>query len=182
MTLGDAATHARRCLTTTVGAACFALCMGLIGVAAGIYATKRPPVVILELRGAGGVAVRGGWLDIDVRLVRNRICDPKVDQWLWQWQDGVKHWVALPIMPSPPVELDQEAHYILSIPVPANVIPGQWNYMTRTRDDCPSVFTLRPETVRDGKDISIIIADPTSAQPTQVVAPPGPVTISPLGK
>lgn len=182
MTLKDAATHARRRLATTVGAVCFALCMGLIGFGTGIYATQRPSVVILELRQAGGVAVRGGWLDMDVRLIRNHICDPKVEGWLWQWQDGVKHWVALPVVPSPPVELGQQARYIVSIPVPANITPGKWNYMTRTHDGCPSMFSLRPETVRDDKVREVIINDPTSAQPTQVVTPPGPVTIMPIGK
>lgn len=171
--------RARR-ITTTIGAVCFAIAMGLVGIGAGIYFAQRPPVIVMSLQERDGVAVRGSWLDLDVTLVRNRICNPKVDRWLWQMRDGVKYWVSLPNVPSPPVSLNHPEHYIIAVPVPGTVKAGAWHYTTRTRDGCPSQFSLRAETVRDSQDVPVQILDPTVDHPAQLVAPPGPVTIVPL--
>ena len=152
-----------------------------VGFLVGWKVTQRPPLVLRGVHEVDGVAVRGAWLDLDFRLLRTRLCDARVERWLWQpvaGDPGARRWVQLPESANPPTEIGIEAHYVLSLPIPGNVPAGHWNYFSRTRDDCGSVWASQPR-VRDSGDIPVLVVDPTPGAPAQVVAPPGPVTILP---
>lgn len=172
--------HLRRiggAMTARVGLF-FLLCILMGG--GGWWFAQRPPLVLRGVHEVDGVAVRGGWLDLDFRLLRTRVCDAKVERWLWQPlrddPDG-RRWVQLPESANPPTETGVEAHYVLSLPIPGNVPAGDWNYFSRTRDDC--WFSLMQPKVRDSGDIPVHVVNPSAGAPAQVVAPPGPVIIMP---
>ena len=169
-----------RSLATTIGAVCFMLVMGALGGLTAWWFTQRPPVVLLNVHEADGVVIRGGWLDLDFTLIRTRLCDAKVERWLWQDAgDGMRRWVAMQAVANPPTPIGVETHYRLSLPVPGNIPAGPWHYFSRTRDDCASPFSLVAETVRDSGNVPVLIVDPPESAPAQIIAPPGPVTILP---
>lgn len=158
----------------------FVVLMALTGFGAGYYFTWRAPVVVRDVREVDGVAVRGGWLDLEVALVRNRLCDTRVERWLWQFQkDGLRRWVQLPEVAAPPATSLGDAHYVLSLPIPGSIPSGKWHYVSRSRDDCGSPFSFWTPTLRDSKEIDITIADPTADHPTELVVPAMPVTLLP---
>ena len=158
----------------------FVIIMALAGFWAGYYFTWRAPVVVQDVHEVDGVAVRGGWLDLEVTLVRNRVCDTRAERWLWQDQpDGVQRWVQLPELATPPTIAHGSAHYVLSLPIPGAIPAGKWHYRSRVREDCGSPVNLWGPTVRDSKEVDVTITDPTQEHPAEIVSPVMPVTILP---
>ncbi len=110
----------------------------------GVYVLSlRAPVLLVALREVDGLAVRGGSLDMLFTLRRTRECDAHVDRWMWQptgttdrFGREIRRYVSLPPAANPPTENGMETTYVLSIPLPSNVIPGDWFYRSRTYDGC----------------------------------------------
>ena len=170
---------ARR-LATTAGAVAFCCVMGAIGLTTGWYFSKGPPAIVINIHETDGVAVRGGWLELDVTLLRTKICDARVERWLWRETPGGRTWVPMPAVASPPTPLDVETHYRVWLPVPGNIPAGEWHYMSRTHDECQPPWSLASEVVRESADVPVTILDPPQSAPAQVVIPPGPITVLPL--
>jgi len=164
-----------RKLATTFGAIAFCLMMTGAGVMGGFLASRRPPLVLYDVHEADGVALRGGWMDLDISLTRHRLCDAHVERWLWQDVNGVRRWVPLLPVANPPTPIGVETTYRLSLPVPVNIPSGQWHYFSRTRDECASPLSLARETVRDSGDVPVLILDPPDQAAAEIVAPSDPV-------
>lgn len=158
----------------------FMLLMTGIGLGAGYYFAWRAPVIVRDVHEVDGVAVRGGWLDLEVMLTRNRVCDTRAERWLTQTQeDGLQRWVQLAEVASPPTVPRGDVRYVLSLPIPGNLPPGKWRYLSRIKEDCGSPISLWGPTIRDSSGVDITIVNPPLDHPAEVVAPAAPVTILP---
>lgn len=166
-------------LATTTRWVAFCIAMGCIGTIAGWWSAQRPPLIVTDLHEADGVAVRGDWLELDVSLTRMRLCDAHVDRWLWRDDAGLRTWVPLPRVASPPTVLNVPTRYRVWLPVPGNIPAGRWHYLSRTWDECASPWTLIPPTVRESRDVPVLILDPPDDAPAQIIVAPGPVTVLP---
>lgn len=141
----------------------------------------RNPIVVGNVREVDGVVVRGQWIELEFSLTRNQQCGAKVERWLWHWSEpGVKHWVQLDASgANPPTKVGELSKYILAVPVPSAVTPGEWFYWSRTLDYCGLRSAIFGENVRESMDIPLTIVDPTTATPPQIVTAPGPVLVVP---
>ena len=168
-----------RSVWTSVAAAVALIVMGTIGLLAGRLTSQPTAVVLWDLHPASSAVVRGGILRLEFTVTRYRICDGRVERWLRIMQDGKPVWFPLPETANPPTPLNVETSYSLLIPVPQQVPDGEWSYFSRSRDGCGSLFTA-VSAVRDSKFVPLVITNPDQAQPTEIMAPPGPVTIIPV--
>ena len=66
--------------------------------------------------------------------------------------------------------------YLLGIPVPAWIEAGDWYYQAELEDDCSGLRRLLWPITRSPL-VPIRIEDPTPADPAQVVAPEGAITV-----
>ena len=170
----------RRKLITGFGATLFIVIMGSVGIAIGWYASQRPSIIVTSVREADGVAIRGGWMELNVTVNRTRLCKIDVDRWLWRENEqGQRVWVPLAHVASPPTELGVLTTYQVWLPVPGNIPTGKWHYLSRSRDDCTAAW-LSSTTVRESPDVPVLVIDPTASEPAQIVVPAGPVTMMPL--
>lgn len=162
-----------------------ALALGLgVGNAVGFATTPQAPIQLLEVREVDGVAIVGRRLDLYFRLVKHADCDARVSRWLWEWAmvDGefVKRKIPLVMPPvNPIIPVGKETSYILSVPIPPDLRPGQYFYESETRDGCGWGSKLLPESVRQSPSVAVYLTDPSPADPPEVVSAPGPVTVVP---
>ena len=157
----------------------------LVGQAVGalmvLAFVPRNPIIVGNVREVDGVVVRGQWLELEFSLVRNQDCGAKVERWLWHWAaPDEKYWVQLNTAgANPPTKIGEQAKYILAIPVPSAVTPGDWFYWSRTIDYCGLRSTIFGENVRESANIPVRVVNPDGATPPQVVNTTGPVLVLP---
>ena len=159
-----------------------AIIVGLgVGALMVLVLVPRNPIVIGNVREVDGVVVRGQWLELEFNLTRNQQCGARVERWLWHWvEPGIKHWVQLDTSgANPPTKIGEAVSYILAIPVPAAVTPGDWFYWSRTYDYCGLRSAVFGENIRESANIPVRVIDPYSTTPPQVVTAPGPVLVVP---
>ena len=166
----------------------FAIVCALSGLGAGWYALQRPVIVLQSLREIDGLAFRGGFLDFRFVLIRNRVCDARVERWLWRMEPDedepgtvIPHYVPMPQTANPPTPVGVQTKYQLSLPVPANIAAGDWNYFSRTHDDCDNVWNPNQSKFRDSPNVPVRITEPNSSTQPAIVPAPGPVLIVPTG-
>lgn len=169
----------RRKLITGFGATAFIALMSAVGIASGWYASQRPAIIVTSVQEADGIAIRGGWMELNVSITRGRLCATTVDRWLWRDTEKGRTWVPLPLVASPPTEIGVLTSYQVWLPVPGNIPTGRWHYLSRSYDDCTASW-LSAKTVRESPDVPVMIIDPTAREPAQIVVPAGPVTMMPL--
>lgn len=146
--------------------------LGALGGFGCVYMVGRQaPITLVNVHEADGVALRNGALDVRLTLVRTRTCDAHVDRWLWH-TDGerddagelVRRWVPLPATTNPPTPLGVEVSYILSLPLPANVTPGEWFYWSRTYDGCP-LLPLLASPARESPNVPVLVTEADTPPP-----------------
>lgn len=161
-----------------------AVAIGLtVGNGVGFVTQPAAPIQLLDVREVDGAAVLGRRLDLLVRIVKRADCNARVVRWLWQHVeiDGrmVPKYVPLKDDANPPVVLNTEVEYILSLAIPADVQPGVWFYTSQTFDGCAWGSRLWGETVRKSPNIPVRVVAPSPNDPPAVVSAPGPVTVVP---
>ena len=141
----------------------------------------RNPIIVGNVHEVDGVVVRGQWLELEFSLTRNQDCGARVERWLWHWTEpGVKHWVPLDMAgANPPTKIGELSRYILAVPVPISITPGDWFYWSRTYDYCGLRTVIFGENVRESANIPVHVIDPDGATPPQIVTTTGPVLVMP---
>ncbi|MGI4945125.1 MAG: hypothetical protein ACRYHQ_31950 [Janthinobacterium lividum] len=144
----------------------------------------RPAVIVEDLHELDGVAVRGGAIDLMARIDHQRQCTTNIARWLWRWRDDgaghrVQQWIALGDPISPPVPLGDNIRYILTIPLPPSVEPGEWYYRGSAVDNCAFLPGLWAAAPRVSSDKPIVVTNPTPTAPAPVSTPLGPVMLLP---
>ena len=137
------------------------------------------PVTTLDLHEADRAVVRGGVLYLSSTVDQQRVCVTTVRRWLWRpnpREPAVPIYAYLPgvpFRPPTPVGIDR---YLLGIPVPPWIEAGNWFYQAELEDDCSWLRRLLWPTARSPL-VPVRIEDPTPADPAQVVAPEGAITV-----
>ena len=159
-----------------------AILVGLMGGALMVLVmVPRNPIIIGNVHEVDGVVVRGQWLELEFNLTRNQDCGAKVERWLWRWAEPeLKQWVQLDTAgTNPPTKIGEKSRYILAVPVPSAVTPGEWFYWSRTFDYCGLRSVIFGENVRESANIPVRVIDPDAATPPQIVTTTGPVLVMP---
>ena len=135
----------------------------LLGFAMIMWSNRNDPVVIHEAQEVDGVASRTGHIDLVFGFDRVRDCPSETTRWLWTWTDyhgeRIKQFYPLLSTTATMTDIGRNQHFILTIPVPPGVWPGQWFYWSKTIEHCtlfPSLFQAR---IRESSDIPIQIRD-----------------------
>jgi hypothetical protein len=125
------------------------------------YLASGPSVsVITQPYELDGIAQRGDHLDIYFDVSKTRDCPTEVTRLLWRWQDfkgkTVRNIVVLGSTPTSITDMGDNA-FILSMPVPANMAPGQWYYSSRSVSHCGFLPSLFPTRVTKTVDVPVTI-------------------------
>ena len=143
--------------------ACFLGGIGGFGMV--LRLANSPPITLVGVKEADGLAVVNGNLEIQLTIVRSHQCDAHVERWMWQptgqldrYGRPIRRWVNLPSTANPPTPLGVEVTYLVSIPLPANVTIGDWFYWSRTFDNCPLVPALQGEP-RESPDVPVKVTE-----------------------
>lgn len=138
---------------------------GLFGCALIVGSHHGPPVVIHEEHELDGKAPLRGHIDLYMDLDRLRDCPSETSRWLWTWVDyngrRVKQFYPLLNTTTTLSDLGHDQSFILSIPIPPGVWPGQWYYWSKTVEHCSLLPGLFRTPVRESSDIPINIIDET---------------------
>lgn len=144
---------------------------GLLGLLLGsisgyvliVWSNRNSAVIIRDERELDGSTTRNGSLDIYVELDRSRDCPAETSRWLWTWVEHngerIKQFYPLANSATTITDTGLDQHFILSIPIPPGVWPGEWFYWSKTTEHCsflPSLF--RPQ-VRESVDIPVRIRE-----------------------
>ena len=120
-----------------------------------------PPstVIMREERALEETARSNGHLDLYMNLDRVHDCPSETSRWLWTWveHDGqqIKQFYPLINTTTTLSELGRSQEFILSIPIPPGVWPGEWHYWSKTVEHCP----FSRNSVRESGNIPIQIVD-----------------------
>ena len=135
----------------------------LLGCALILWTNHLAPVIVHEAHEIDGTAPRHGHLDFYIDMDRNRDCPSETTRWLWTWVDHngeqVKQFYPLLNTTTTLSELGRNQHFILSIPVPPGIWPGQWFYWSKTVEHCSVWPSLFRSTIRESSDIPVRITD-----------------------
>ena len=133
----------------------------LSGCAIILWSHNTDPVVVHEVHELDGSAPRNGHLDLYVDLDRTRDCPSETSRWLWTWveHDGqrLKQFYPLVNTTTTLSDLGHDQHFILSIPVPPGVWPGEWFYCSKTIEHSPLLPNLIHSMIRESLDIPVHI-------------------------
>ena len=135
----------------------------LLGCALILWANHLAPVVVREVHELDGVAPLKGHLDFYVNLDRNRDCPSETSRWLWTWVDHngekIKQFYPLLNTATTLTDFGRDQHFILSIPVPPGIWPGQWFYFSKTVEHCSILPSLFRSAIRESSDVPVRIVD-----------------------
>ena len=135
----------------------------LLGCTMILWTNHVIPVVVHEAHEIEGTAPRNGHLDLYIDLDRNRDCPAETSRWLWTWVDHngerIKQFLPLVNSSTSLSDLGHDQHFILSIPIPPGVWPGQWYYWSKTIEHCSLLPSLFRATIRESSDIPVRILD-----------------------
>lgn len=158
---------------------------GAAGCAVVMLTTSDKPLVVADIHEVSDVVLRGGVLELDTTLRRDVDCGAFVDRWIGQDRtiDGRARtfWYLLSRGGNPPTELHHSANYVLMLPLPASLPPGDWFYYSRTEHECNHgsllLAALFGRPVRLSRKIPFRIAERAPGDPIPVVASPSPAGV-----
>lgn len=149
----------------------------VLGAALVVVLDLRAPVQIGDIREVDGVAVRGGRLDLLVRMDRAQDCTNVTTRFLWTWTEvegqRVRKFVSLgsATMGVLPV-MGRDQRFVLSVPLPPDLPEGEWFYRSRAVDTCFSLFQLPVSTARETPDIPVRIVARSAVPPSPLWGEP----------
>ena len=134
---------------------------GVVGFSLLLWSSRTAPLIIRSVYELDGVVAQGGHLDIVFDIDRLRDCPSETSRWLWTWvdQDGRRMRQFFPLVSTPTAITDAglDQHFILSVPLPAGIWPGEWFYISRTIEHCPLLPSLFRPYIHESPDIPIHI-------------------------
>ena len=148
----------------------------VLGAALVVVLDLRAPVQIGDIREVDGVAVRGGRLDLLVRMDRAQDCVNVTTRFLWTWTevDGqrVRMFVSLGSATMGVLPLvGKDQRFVLSVPIPSDLPEGEWFYRSRAVDTCLGLFQIPVSTARETPDIPVRIVARDAVTPSSKPLP-----------
>lgn len=164
--IGNVALIRRRVWRQTIIAGMTGLLLGsFCGCALIVWGHQYDPVIIREERMIDGQARPNGHIDLYVELDRLRDCPSETSRWLWTWveRDGQRTKRFYPLLSTTTTlsNIGHDQHFILSIPVPGGVTPGDWFYWSKTAETCLFPLNLLHNAIQESSDIPVQIVGPT---------------------
>ncbi len=133
----------------------------LVGCALILWTNHVTPVVVHEVHEIDGIAPRNGHLELYVDMDRNRDCPAETSRWLWTWVDHdgerIKQFYPLVNTTTTLSDIGRNQRFILSIPVPPGVWPGEWFYWSKTIEHCSFLPSFFRSVIRESSDIPVRI-------------------------
>ncbi len=125
------------------------------------WGNRSAPVIVHDEHEIGSHAVVNGHIDLYFNLDRTRDCPAETSHWLWTWvangEDRVKLFYPLTNNATTLTDVGKGQKFILSIPVPRGIWPGQWFYWSKSIEHCSLLQGLFRSAVRESRDIPIRI-------------------------
>lgn len=126
-----------------------------------VWTNRMTSVVIHEAHELDATAPRHGHLDLYVDLDRNRDCPSETSRWLWTWVDHngerIKQYYPLVNTITTLSDIGRNQRFILSLPVPPGIWPGDWFYWSKTTEHCSLLPSLFRSAIRESIDIPVRI-------------------------
>ena len=146
-----------------LAAGCAGLFVGsLIGCGLILWNNHVTPVVVHETHEIEASTPRNGHLDLYIELDRNRDCPAETSRWLWTWVEHngerIKQFYPLVNTTTTLSDVGHDQRFILSVPIPQGVWPGQWFYWSKTVEHCSILPSLFTSNVRESSDIPVRIS------------------------
>ena len=136
---------------------------GGVGFALIVWGNRNATVVVREAQEVDRVATRAGHIDLYFDLDRVRDCPSETSRWLWTWVDHdgdlIKQFYPLVNTSTALTAIGRNQRFILTLPIPPGIWPGQWFYWSKTIEHCPFFPNLFQSRVRESTDIPIEILD-----------------------
>ena len=144
---------------------------GLVGLVVGgcfgfgliMWANRNATVVVREAQEVDGVASLSGHIDLFFDIDRVRDCPSETSRWLWTWVEHggerIKQFYPLVNTATTLTEIGRGQRFILTIPIPPGIWPGQWYYWSKTTEHCPFLPNLLQSRIHESTDIPIEILD-----------------------
>ena len=157
----------RRIWRQTIVAGLSGLLLGsLCGCALIIFSDRRAPVLLHEERELRDIVTQNGHIDLYIDLDRTRDCPAETSRWLWTWIDvGGQHLKQyFPLMNTTTTlsKVGHDQQFVLSLPVPSGVWPGNWFYWSKTVEHCPFLSSLFRNPTRESQSIPVRVVDEAS--------------------
>ena len=135
---------------------------GILGYGFIIWSNCGAPVIVHDEHEIGSFVAINGHVDLYVNLDRTRDCPSETSRWLWTWIDnnGSRIKLYYPLMNSSTTLTDvgQDQKFVVSMPIPAGIWPGQWYYWSKTVEHCSLFANLLHPQIRESSSIPIYIA------------------------
>ena len=137
---------------------------GLVGSVLILWAGRPIPVVVVQEHQLNENIYQNGHLDLYVEVDRSRDCPSETSRWLWTWVDHngqrLRHYYPLVNSSTSLSELGHH-RFVLSIPLPTDIWPGNWYYWSKTIEHCPLMPFVGQSTIHQSADIPIHISNET---------------------
>ncbi len=129
-----------------------------------MWSNRSPAVLVHDEHELASTTVSNGHIDFYVDLDHIRDCPTETSRWLWTWTEHkgeqVKLFYPLANSTTTLTDIGQDQRFILSIPIPTGVWPGQWFYWSKSVEHCSLLPNLFRSAVRESRDIPVrIIAE-----------------------
>jgi hypothetical protein len=138
-----------------------------IGSAAGfsliLRAHRTSPVTIYSAYELDGVVHPGGHLDLLFDVDRTRDCPSQTSRWLWTWvrhdNEFIRQYFPLTSSNASITDAGTTEKFILSMPIPVDIWPGEWFYTAKTIERCPIIPGLENSKILQAPDIPVRVVD-----------------------
>jgi hypothetical protein len=134
-----------------------------LGLCLIVWSSRTSPVVINSVYELKAGASHGGHIDIIFDIDRLRECPSETSRWLWTWvdRDGVRmrQYFPMPDTSANVTALGKNQHFILSLPLPVGIWPGDWFYFAKTIEHCSFLSSIFPPRTLVTPEIPIRIID-----------------------
>jgi hypothetical protein len=139
----------------------------LIGAVSGfgfiLWSHRSSPVTLYSAFEVDGVVSRSGHLDLQFNIDRTRDCPSQTSRWLWTWINRntgrIRQYFPLTNSNTTITSPGDMQRFVLSLPMPPGIWPGDWFYTSKTVEHCSIIPGLESSKILQTPDIPVRVID-----------------------